>query len=70
MPFDEEALSERKRYSKLLMKLIDRWRDAQVKGGKEGDSEQTAIASMKEELEELRQMINRKETSQVQVTRV
>ena len=70
MPFDEEALSERKRYSELLMKLIDRWRDAQVKGGKEGDSDHTAISSMKEELEELRQMINRKETSQVQVTRV
>ena len=70
MPFDEEALSERKRYSRLLLKLIGRWRDAQVRRGKEGDSDQTAIASMKEELEELRQMINRKETSQVQVTRV
>ena len=65
LPFDAEALSERKRYSKLLLKLIGRWRDAQVGRGKEGDSDQ--IASIKEELEELRHIV--KEAS-VQVTRV
>ena len=69
LPFDTEAFSERKRYSKLLLKLIGRWRDAQVRRGKEGEADQTTIASIKEELDEMRQIISRKEAS-AQVTRL
>ena len=75
-PFDAETLSERRRYSRLLLKLTERWRDAQVRRGKEGESDHMTIATMREELEEMRLIISNNITSSkeaaspVQVTRV
>ena len=40
LPLDAAALSERRRYSRLLLKLIERWREAaQAAGGQGGRGE-------------------------------
>ena len=36
LPFDAESVSERRRYSRLLLKLIERWREAAASAGGQG----------------------------------
>ena len=39
LPLDAESVSERRRYSRLLLKLIERWREAAQATGQSGRGE-------------------------------
>ena len=73
LPFDAATVSEKENYSKLILELIERWRNSSLNKRKEEEEkvvDRTVMSEIKDELmEEIKEMINREKSMRIPTTK-